>query len=76
MLLGSVGLGSLVLNAQRDLAVMFKIMVFWAARDPAAVLGDAVLRVTSQLRSQAAPCLLRERPPGQTALGTVAWEVA
>lgn len=72
MLLDSVGLGNLVLIAERDLAVVFEIMLFWAVRGAAAVLGGAVLRLTSQARSQAAPRLQRERLPGQTAPGTVA----
>lgn len=73
MLLDSVGLGNLVLIAERDLAVMFEITLFWAVRGAAAVLGGAVLRLTSQARSQAAPPRLqRERLPGQTAPGTVA----
>ena len=72
MPLDGVGLGDLVLVAQRDLAVMFRIMVFRAVRGPAAVLRGAILQVTSQPQSQAAPGLLRERPPDQAAPGTVA----
>lgn len=57
---------------ERDLAVMFEIMLFRAVRGAAVVLGGAVLRLTSQPRCQAAPRLRRERLPGQTAPGTVA----